>query len=70
MPRLGLRCVTPPESTAGVITFARKNLGSSDVPKKLEAGKINVRVSDHWLRVSPSVYNDMQDIEHLLEALA
>jgi selenocysteine lyase/cysteine desulfurase len=70
MPRLGFTCVTPPESTAGIITFARKNLGASDVPGKLERAKASVRVSQHWLRVSPSIYNDMADIEQFLGALA
>ena len=70
MPRLGFTPVTPSESTGGNVTFARTNVGTSDVPKKLLAAKVNVRVAKHWLRVSPSVYNDMKDIERLLEALS
>jgi len=62
--------VTPPESTAGIITFARKGLGASGVPAKLAKARVDVRVADHWLRVSPSIYNDMTDIDRLLEALA
>jgi selenocysteine lyase/cysteine desulfurase len=70
VPRHGFICVTPPESTASIITFARKGLGASGVPEKLTRARINVRLADHWLRVSPSVYNDMDDIDRLLEALA
>jgi len=70
LPRRGFVCVTPPESTAGIITFARKGLGASGVPAKLAKARIDVRVADHWLRVSPSIYNDMTDIDRLLEALA
>ncbi|MBI3568039.1 MAG: aminotransferase class V-fold PLP-dependent enzyme [Gemmatimonadetes bacterium] len=70
MPRLGFTAVTPSEATGGNVTFARTNVGASDVPNKLAAAKVNVRVATHWLRVSPSVYNDMRDIERLLEALS
>ncbi len=70
IPRLGFTAVTPSESTGGNVTFARTNVGESDVPKRLAAAKVNVRVAKHWLRVSPSVYNSMNDIERLLEALS
>ena len=46
------------------------NVAGSDVPKRLLAAKVNVRVAPHWLRVSPSVYNDMSDIDRLLNALS
>jgi len=69
VPRLGFTCVTPPHSTASIITFARKGLGASDVPKKLDRARVNVRIADNWMRVSPSIYNDMSDIDRLVEAL-
>ena len=59
MPRLGFTPVTPPESTGANMTFARQNIGQSDIPRKLQAGRVNVRLSTHWMRLSPSVYNDM-----------
>ena len=70
MPRLGFIPVTPPESTGGNVTFAKTNLGQTDLPKRLQAAKINVRIATHWMRISPSVYNDMADIERFLEALS
>ena len=70
VPRFGFTSVTPPESTAGVITFARANVGTSDIPRKLQSARVDVRFSTHWMRVSPSIYNDMHDIERFLEALA
>lgn len=70
MPRFGFSSVTPSTATGGNVTFAKANVGSSDVPKRLAAAKINVRVTKNWLRVSPSVYNDMADIDRLLEALS
>ena len=69
VPRRGFICVTPPESTASIITFARKGLGASDTPRKLARARVDVRIADHWMRVSPSIYNDMDDIDRLLEAL-
>jgi selenocysteine lyase/cysteine desulfurase len=70
VPRRGFICVTPPESTASIITFARRGLGASDIPQKLVRARVDVRISDHWMRVSPSIYNDMGDVDRLLEALA
>ncbi len=70
VPRFGFICVTPPGSTGGNITFAKQNVGQSEMPRKLQAAKVNVRFSTHWMRLSPSVYNDMKDIERFLEALA
>ena len=68
MPRLGFTPVTPPESTSPIITFAMKD--GAAVQKKLDAAKVNARVAPHWIRLSPSVYNDLHDVDRLLEALA
>ena len=70
VPRLGFTCVTPPQSTASIITFARKGLGASGIPKKLDRARVSVRIADNWMRVSPSIYNDLGDIDRLLEALS
>ena len=69
VPRHGFICVTPSDSTASIITFARKGLAASDVPAKLARARVNVRIGDSWMRVSPSIYNDMEDVDRLLEAL-
>ncbi len=70
VPRLGFTCVTPPDSTTALVTFTRKGLAASDVPKRLAAAKVNVRIADDWMRISPSVYNSMADVDRLLEALS
>jgi selenocysteine lyase/cysteine desulfurase len=70
VPRLGFTPVTPPDSTAGVITFAKQNVGQSELPRKLQAARVNVRFSTHWMRLSPSVYNDLADVDRFLEALS
>ncbi len=70
VPRFGFTPVTPPEATSGVITFAKRNVGLSDLPARLQAARVNVRFSTHWMRLSPSVYNDLADVDRFLEALS
>jgi selenocysteine lyase/cysteine desulfurase len=67
MPRLGFTPQTPSDSRSPIVTFAIKN--TSEVRRKLDAARVNVRVADYWVRIAPSVYNDMQDVERLLAAL-
>jgi selenocysteine lyase/cysteine desulfurase len=68
MPRLGFTPLTPPESTSAIISFAMKD--RANVAERLKKANVNVRVAEDFLRVSPSVFNDMSDIERLLEALS
>lgn len=70
VPRFGFTLVTPPESTGGTITFAKHDVYKSGLREKLAAANINVRFSRHWMRLSPSVYNDMHDIDRFLSVLA
>jgi|HubBroStandDraft_2_1064218.scaffolds.fasta_scaffold57414_1 selenocysteine lyase/cysteine desulfurase len=68
MPRLGFEPLTPPESTSALVSFAVKDYKS--VQHRLEKASVNARVSQRYIRVSPSVFNDMKDVDKLLEALA
>ena len=68
MPRLGFEPLTPPESTSAIVSFAAKDYKS--VQQRLQKASVNARVSQRYIRVSPSVFNDMKDIDKLLEALA
>jgi selenocysteine lyase/cysteine desulfurase len=70
VPRLGFTAVTPPESTAGIVTFAKHDIARTEIPRKLEAGKVNVRLSAHWMRISPSIYNDLADVERFLDVIS
>ena len=36
----------------------------------LAAARVDARVAPYWIRIAPSVSNDMADIERLLEALS
>ncbi|MFZ3264854.1 MAG: aminotransferase class V-fold PLP-dependent enzyme [Terriglobales bacterium] len=67
MPRLGFEPLTPPESTSALVTFAVKDYQS--VQQRLQKMSVNARVSQRYIRISPSVFNDMNDIDRLLEAL-
>jgi selenocysteine lyase/cysteine desulfurase len=70
VPRFGFIPVTPPESTSGSITFAKTGVFESDLPERLKELKVNIRFSRDWIRLSPSVYNDLSDVDRFLEALA
>ena len=68
MPRLGFQPLTPPESTSAIISFVVRN--PEEVRKRLANAQVNVRVSDRYIRVSPSIFNDLTDIDRLLAALS
>ena len=67
MPRLGFQPLTPPESTSAIISFVVRN--PDEVRKRLSKAQVNARVSERYIRISPSVFNDISDIDRLLEAL-
>jgi selenocysteine lyase/cysteine desulfurase len=68
MPRLGFTPQTPRDSTSPIVTFAHRD--TRRAAERLQAAKVNVRVAPTWMRIAPSVYNDMADIERLLQALS
>jgi len=68
MPRLGFEPATPPGSKTALLTFTVKD--REGVYRRLLKANINVRLGAHFIRLSPSVYNDMKDIDRLLEALS
>jgi selenocysteine lyase/cysteine desulfurase len=67
MPRLGFQPITPPGSKSALISFAVRNTGP--YASRLKKANVNVRVGENFIRLSPSVYNDMSDIERFLEAV-
>ena len=68
LPERGFDVITPAESRAPMVTCAlpdaREVLG-----KKLSEAKVQITVSKNRFRVTPSVFNDMGDIDRLLNAL-
>lgn len=68
LPRLGFVPQTPLDSTSPIVTFAHND--AARIRRKLEAARVDVRVADYWIRIAPSVYNDMADVERLLDAVS
>jgi selenocysteine lyase/cysteine desulfurase len=68
LPQRGFELLTPPESTGPLVTCllpdARKILGP-----RLKEEKIRMTLGANRFRVSISVFNSQQDIDHLLAAL-
>lgn len=69
MPRLGFRPMTRLSSTAPIISFSCQDAKRRLQPR-LDAAGINIQLYPHRVRISPSFYNDMGDIDKLLAALA
>ncbi|HTR22153.1 MAG TPA: hypothetical protein VMH88_14985 [Gemmatimonadales bacterium] len=68
LPRLGFVAQAPPGNPSPIVIFAHKD--AETISRKLQAARINVRVAPYWMRISPSVCNDMHDIDRQLEALS
>jgi selenocysteine lyase/cysteine desulfurase len=67
LPRLGYETLTPPECGAPIATFVAKDPEATKA--RLARAGVAVKVDQHYMRVSPSVYNDQADVDRLLEAL-
>ncbi len=68
LPSFGFMPLTPVESTSPIVSFAVKD--AAKLKPKLDAAGINIQVYDNRIRISPSVYNDMEDINKLIKALS
>jgi selenocysteine lyase/cysteine desulfurase len=68
MPRLGFEPMTPPDCRSALISFAVKD--TAPYADRLKKANVNVRIGRHFIRLSPSVFNDMADIDRLLEAVS
>jgi selenocysteine lyase/cysteine desulfurase len=60
--------LTPAESTSPIVCFAFKNAATILKPK-LDAADINIQVYENKIRIAPSLYNDLNDIDKLIEVL-
>lgn len=69
MPRLGFAPMTRLDSTAPLISFAYQD-AAKKLRARLDQANINIQLYQHRVRISPSFYNDMGDIDRLLAALA
>jgi selenocysteine lyase/cysteine desulfurase len=67
LPALGYDVVTPPESPAPIVTCVLENARA--LAPRLEAAGVRITVGRHRFRVTPSVFNGMDDLDRLLAAL-
>jgi selenocysteine lyase/cysteine desulfurase len=67
LPKLGFAPLTP-TPTSPIVAYAYKGAAAKFAPA-MDKAKIRVTLSENSMRVSPSVYNDMDDIDRLLAAL-
>lgn len=68
VPKLGFLPLTPAPTPGPNVAFAYKG-AATKFTSVLDQAKIKITVSENHIRISPSVYNDMEDIERLLHAL-
>lgn len=69
LPKLGYAAITPPDSTTALVSF-RHDGDTGRLHGKLDAEEITISVAEHHFRVSPSVFNDLDDIDRLIDALS
>jgi selenocysteine lyase/cysteine desulfurase len=68
IPPLGHELVTPPGACGPLVAFQLSDPAA--VEAKLKKANVDVTIAGHRMRVSPSIYNDQQDIDRLLQALS
>lgn len=69
MPRLGYLCITPEGNRSPIISFEIPN--PRETMEKLRAANIHVAMRfGNKMRISPSVFTDMNDIERFLEVMS
>ena len=67
--RLGLTSLTPPGSRSPIVAFACQD-ADKRFSARLRAAGIRISVYPDRLRISPSVYNTLEDVDHLAEVMA
>jgi selenocysteine lyase/cysteine desulfurase len=69
LPALGYSLITPPDARSSIVVVQAKNLKASS--EKLQKSNIQVTAAgENRIRVSPALYNNMDDVNRLLSALA
>jgi selenocysteine lyase/cysteine desulfurase len=67
LPSLGFEALTPRTSDGPIVSFAFEN--AMALKPVLEAAGIQVQLYPHRFRISPSMFNSMDDIESLIDVL-
>jgi selenocysteine lyase/cysteine desulfurase len=69
LPALGFESLTPADSRSPLVVFAYQN-AEKRFAGRLKSANIKVSIYEHRIRVSPSIYNTMDDIDHLIDVLS
>jgi len=69
LPKRGFIPLTPADRDSPTVAFAYQDAAAKLGPA-LTAARVKITVQPNRIRISPSVYNDMSDVERLLQALA
>jgi selenocysteine lyase/cysteine desulfurase len=68
LPRHGYLGLTPEASVGSIVSFAVKD--PQDTARRLARAKVDVAFQGTRMRISPSIYNNDQDVDTLLSALS
>jgi selenocysteine lyase/cysteine desulfurase len=69
LPAFGFESLTPAGSRSPLVVFARQD-AKKRYAERLKGANIKVSIYEHRIRVSPSIYNTLDDIDHLIEVLS
>jgi selenocysteine lyase/cysteine desulfurase len=69
LPQLGFDSLTPKGSRSAVAGFAYRG-AEKRFAQRLREAKIRIGVYENRIRISPSVYNTLDDIDHLISVLS
>ena len=69
LPRLGFTCITPEGTRSSIISFTASG-AEQRFGERLRRANVAVSLAGDRMRVSPSIFNDLGDIDALLSALA
>ena len=69
LPSMGYAPITPRNAGSSIVSFRHKG-DPEAMYNHLRAQNITITVSQHYFRIALSVFNDMDDVERLVKALA
>jgi selenocysteine lyase/cysteine desulfurase len=69
LPRLGFTSITPSGSSSAIAAFTARD-AEKRFAARLRQANVSVTLSGDRLRVSPSLFNDLRDVDRLLNALS
>jgi selenocysteine lyase/cysteine desulfurase len=69
LPRLGFRSITPAGTTSAIVAFTAPD-AEQRFAARLKQANVSVTLSGERMRISPSFFNDIHDLDRLLSALA